>query len=138
MLCEVRYAGTQVLWYLECCVRGVVFFFFFVASFGVLVLVLGLVEEKERKRKRKRKKREEEDFDYRRTLVVAYLIPQKEKPNPFFPTVGTYCIMYLRIPTHISSFYFFKFFLVHCWGCFFFSVQLFPFPRPPFPRSHPS
>lgn len=48
-------------------------------------LVLVLVEEKEKKKEKKRKKREEEDFDYRRTLVVAYLILQKEKPNPFFP-----------------------------------------------------
>lgn len=50
--CEV--GGTLVLWYLECCVRGVVFLFF---SFRCLFLVLVLVEEKERKRK----KREEED-----------------------------------------------------------------------------
>lgn len=114
-------------------------FLFFGVGFG-----LGLVEEKEKEKKeKKRKKREEEDFDYRRTLVVACLILQKEKKNriPFSLQYLRYLLYNVSSYTHthlFSSFFLSSNSSWFIFGGVFFSVQLFPFPRPPFPRSHPS
>lgn len=73
MLCEpVRYSGTLVL--------GMRWFCFFFLFFWRGFFGFGFGRGKG-KGNGKREKRDEEDFDYRRTLVVAYLILQKEKTN---------------------------------------------------------
>lgn len=81
----MRYSGTWNVVY------EVFFFvlFFFRCLFLGFGFGFGFGRGKGKGKRKKEKKRKEEDFDYRRTLVVAYLIPQKEKPNPSFPTVGT-------------------------------------------------
>lgn len=139
VLCKVPKVGGTLVLGMLCTRCGFSFSFFFFLEGFFWGLVLVLVEEKERKRKKKGKKGKRKTLTIR-TLVVAYLILQKRKPKSLF-SYSRYLLYNLSSYTYTHFFFlssFFKFFLVHCWGCFFFSVQLFPFPRPPFPRSHPS
>lgn len=128
MLCKpVRYAGTLLG---MLCTRCFSFFF----SFFCFCFFWGWFWWRKRKKKgkgkEKGKKREEEDFDYRRTLVVACLILQKRKPKSLF-SYSRYLLYNVSSYTHTHLFFsFFKFFLVHFWGCFFLVFNCFRFRAP--------